>query len=587
MTIVKDNSRDSLLTDFGKATLSDRYLFDGEAYQDRFASVAWKYRNDDAHGQRIYDYLSKHWFMCATPILSGRELPISCFLNEPQDTMNSIANTWHENVHLAKSGGGIGTYWGNIRSLGEPIKNKGKTSGVIPFIKVSDSATIAVSQGSLRRGSAAAYMPVNHPEIEEFVDIRRPTGGDPNRRSLNIHHGVMVDDAFMEAVESGSDYDLKSPVDGQVVKTIKARDLWIRILTARLEMGEPYIIFSDTVERARPNVYKRLGLDVKTSNLCAEITLSTGIDHLGAERTAVCCLSSLNLEYYNAWKDDPQFFYDVMSFLDNVLQDFIDRAPDDMAKARYSAMRERSVGLGVMGFHSFLQSIGVPFEGVMAKVWNGKIFKNIYDKVLFMNRMLGHERGSAPDIIESGQNIPQRFSHATAIAPTASISVIAGGASPGIDPVTANVFLQKTLSGSFTVKNRHLRKVLASYGKDTDEVWSSITVKQGSVQHLDFLSQDEKDTYKTALEIDQRWVISHAADRQPFVDQSQSLNVWLPGDIHKRDLHEVHFSAWKKGVKSLYYCRSASKRRSESVSGGVEKDNVKPRTEPDECLACQ
>lgn len=589
MTILTDQSRNDLLTDFGKSTLSDRYLLPGEDYQDLFARVATAYGDDADHTQRIYDYMSRHWFLPATPILmnggANRGLPISCFVNSVQDSMRDILDTWRENGFLASSGGGIGTYWGHIRSIGEKVGINGKTSGVIPFIKVQDSMTLGISQGLLRRGSAAAYLPVWHPEIDEFIDVRRPTGGDPNRRSLNIHHGVVIDDAFMNAVESGAEYELKSPNTGEVIKKVKARDIWVKILTARLETGEPYIINIDTVNRRLPASYRKLNLTTETSQLCSEIHLHTGPDHLGNERTAVCCLSSLNLETWDQWHDNNQFIADVMRFLDNVLQDFIDRAPDDMAHAKYAAMRERSVGLGVMGFHSFLQDRGIAFEGVMAKVWNKRIFQHIRKQADAASLVLGEERGSNPDAADAKLNHPERFTHKMAIAPTASISIIAGNTSPGIEPISANVFLQKTLSGSFTVKNRALKKVLAKHGRDDDKTWQSITLNKGSVQHLDFLTQDERDVFKTAFELDQRWIIEHAADRQEFVDQGQSVNVFLPANIHKKDLHEIHRMAWRKGLKGLYYCRSLSIQRAEAI--GVAADNVKPKYEPDECLSCQ
>ncbi|MBO1327328.1 ribonucleoside-diphosphate reductase subunit alpha [Acetobacter suratthaniensis] len=597
-----DRSRDALLTPFGKATLDNRYLLPEESYQDLFGRVASYYGADAAHAQRIYDYISRHWFMPATPVLSNggttRGLPISCFLNEANDSLKGIVDLWNENVWLASKGGGIGSYWGNLRSIGENVGRNGKTSGVIPFIRVMDSLTLAISQGSLRRGSAAVYLPVWHPEIEEFVEIRRPTGGDPNRKALNLHHGVLVPDAFMRAVETDDEWALLSPKDGAVIRKVSARALWIRILTARMEQGEPYIVYSDHVNNARPEHHKLAGLEVKTSNLCSEITLPTGIDHHGKARTAVCCLSSLNLETWEEWSDNPQFIEDVMLFLDNVLQDFIDRAPEDMERAKYAAMRERSVGLGVMGFHSFLQAKNVPFESVIAKVWNRRIFKHIREQADAASRHLAELRGPCPDAEEYG--VMERFSNKMAIAPTASISIIAGNASPGIEPIAANVFLQKTLSGSFTVRNRHLQKLLAEKGYDTPEVWSSITTSKGSVQHLDFLDQQEKDVFKTAFELDQRWVVEHAADRQPFVCQAQSVNLFLPADVHKRDLHQIHFQAWKKGLKSLYYCRSLSIQRADTVSNVLDKNDVMtpsvdaPRADTatgsgnyEECLACQ
>ena len=598
-----DRSRDAKLTEFGKATLSDRYLMPGESFQDLFARVAAHFADDSAHAQRLYDYISNLWFMPATPVLSNggtkRGLPISCFLNEAGDSLEGIVDLWNENVWLAARGGGIGSYWGNLRSIGERVGQNGKTSGVLPFIRVMDSLTLAISQGSLRRGSAAVYLPVSHPEIEEFIELRRPTGGDPNRKALNLHHGVVIPDAFMRAVEADEDWALTSPKDGSVIRRVGARSLWIRILTARIETGEPYLIYGDHVNRALPEHQKLHGLTVKMSNLCSEITLPTGPDHLGEERTAVCCLSSLNLDNFLAWRDEPRFIEDVMRFLDNVLSDFIEKAPDSMARARYAAMRERSVGLGVMGFHSFLQKNRVPIEGVMAQVWNRKIFGHIRAQADAASKTLAEERGACPDAAELG--IQERFSNKMAIAPTASISIICGGASPGIEPSAANSYTHKTLSGSYNVRNRHLAELLEEKGSNDEETWSSITLNEGSVQHLDCLSQDEKDVFKTAFELDQRWLIDLAAERAPLVCQAQSLNVFLPADVHKRDLHRIHFRAWKKGVKSLYYCRSKSIQRAESAVG--EAVSASARSVPlvgringserpaapgdDECLACQ
>jgi len=602
---VKDHSRvetiverDSLLTDFGKATLTDRYLMPGEDFQDLFARVSSYYSDDQAHAQRLYDYISQLWFMPATPVLSNggtkRGLPISCFLNEANDSLNGIVNLWNENVWLAAKGGGIGSYWGNLRSIGEGVSSNGKTSGIIPFIRVMDSQTLAISQGSLRRGSAAVYLPISHPEIEEFIEIRRPTGGDPNRKALNLHHGIAISDAFMRAVENDEQWALTSPHDGSVQRTVSARGLWVRMLTARIETGEPYMLFSDHVNDAIPEHHKLAGLNVKTSNLCCEITLPTGMDHLGGERTAVCCLSSINLEKYDQWKDNELFITDIMRFLDNVLDDFIERAPDSMSRATYAAMRERSVGLGAMGFHSFLQDRMIPFESVMAQVWNKRLFKHIQDGVNAASRLLAEEKGACPDAADYG--IMERFSNKTAIAPTASISIICGGASPGIEPIAANSFTQKTLSGSFNVRSQALTRLLKKKGKNTDEVWSSISINGGSVQHLDFLDDLEKDVFKTAFELDQRWIVEHAADRAPMVDQAQSVNIFLPANVHKRDLHQIHFQAWKKGVKSLYYCRSLSIQRAESSVSALNtskdamlKSMAKAQAAADyeECLSCQ
>ena len=566
--VVTDSSRDDRLTAFGKATLSDRYLMPGESYQDMFARVASAYADDHAHAQRIYDYISNLWFMPATPVLSNggtqRGLPISCFLNEATDSLEGIVGLWNENVWLAARGGGIGSYWGNLRSIGEKVGMNGKTSGVVPFIRVMDSLTLAISQGSLRRGSAACYLPVNHPEIEEFIEIRRPTGGDPNRKALNLHHGLLISDAFMRAVENDEEWALVSPKDGAVQRKISARSLWIRILTARVETGEPYLIFVDHVNKALPEHQKLAGLSVKTSNLCSEITLPTGIDHHGKQRTAVCCLSSLNLESYMEWQDHPTFIEDVMRFLDNVLQGFIDTAGSDFSRATYAAMRERSVGLGVMGFHSFLQQNNIPLEAVMAKVWNKKMFKHIRGQCDQASKTLAKERGACPDAADFG--IEERFSHKLAIAPTASISIICGGASPGIEPSAANVYNHKTLSGSHVVRNPYLEKLLAQKGRNDEDTWTSIMTDKGSVQHLDCLDDHEKAVFKTAFEIDQRWLVEHAADRTPYICQSQSLNLFLPADVHKRDLHQIHMMAWKRGVKTLYYCRSLSIQRADVVS---------------------
>ena len=589
-----DYSRDVLLSNFGKSVLDDRYLLDGENYQDLFARVATYYADDQAHAQRLYDYISKLWFMPATPILSNggsnRGLPISCFLNETNDSLESIVELWSENVWLASKGGGIGSYWGNVRSINESVRGNGKTSGIIPFIKVQDSMTLAISQGSLRRGSSAVYLPIHHPEIEEFIDIRKPTGGDQNRRSLNIHHGICITDEFMHAVENNLEFNLISPRDGSIVRCINARNLWIRMLTARVETGEPYMLFIDTVNNQLPKHQKKLELKVKTSNLCSEITLPTGIDHLGKERTAVCCLSSLNLEYYNDWHQDKEFILDVMRFLDNVLQDFINKAPDEMYRAKYSAMRERSVGLGVMGFHSFLQAQNIPFESVMAKVWNKKIFEHIQKYADESSKILADEKGACPDALDGGAH--ERFSNKTAVAPTASISIIAGNSSPGIEPYAANSFTQKTLSGSFTVRNKHLEKLLESKGVNNDQLWSSISTHEGSVQHLTILSDHEKDVFKTAQELDQRWIIEFAADRTPYISQAQSINIFMPGNVSKKYLHDVHFNAWKKGLKSLYYCRSTSIQRADKVSHEVEKADFseiekREKQQYDECLSCQ
>jgi ribonucleoside-diphosphate reductase alpha chain len=586
-----DRRRDDLLTVFGKATLTDRYLLPGESFQDMFARVSCAFADDVAHAQRLYDAMSRLWFMPATPVLSNggttRGLPISCFLNAVPDSLDGIVTTWNENVWLASNGGGIGTYWGKVRSIGEAVKG-GETSGIIPFIHVMDGLTLAISQGSLRRGSAAVYLDIHHPEIEEFLEIRKASG-DFNRKGLNLHHGINVTDAFMQAVQDGAPFPLRSPKSHEVLREVDARQLWQRILETRLQTGEPYLLFIDTVNRALPKHQRELGLKVSTSNLCSEITLTTGADHRDQERTAVCCLSSLNIETWDEWQDSPDLIEDVLRFLDNVLTHFITVAPDSMKRARYSALRERSVGLGVMGFHSFLQAQGVPFESALAKSWNLKIFRKVRRDADAASVALARERGPCPDAAERG--IMARFSHKISIAPTASISIICGGTSACIEPIPANIYTHTTLSGSFSVRNPHLAALLARRNADTDAVWQSIIEHEGSVAHLDALTEQEKAVFRTAFEIDQRWIVELAADRAPYICQSQSLNLYLPADIEKWDLHMLHFTAWQRGIKSLYYCRSKSIQRA-AFAGKLQAPDSKPeptasRTDYEECLACQ
>jgi ribonucleoside-diphosphate reductase alpha chain len=597
--VTTDPARDARLTAFGKETLEDRYLLPGEGCQDLFARVAAAYADDAPHAQRLYDYISSLWFMPATPVLSnggtGRGLPISCYLNSVGDSLEGIVGTWNENVWLAARGGGIGTYWGRVRGIGEPVGLNGKTSGIIPFVRVMDSLTLAISQGSLRRGSAAVYLDISHPEIEEFLEIRKPAG-DFNRKALNLHHGVLVTDAFMEAVRDGRPFDLVSPRDGSKRGEVDARSLFQKLVETRLATGEPYIIFIDHVNSTMPRHQRDLGLKVSTSNLCSEITLPTGPDHLGRDRTAVCCLSSLNLETWDEWHKDDRFLEDVMRFLDNVLSDYIARAPDEMERARYAAMRERSVGLGVMGFHSFLQARGIPFESALAKSWNMKMFRHIRERVDEASMLLAAERGPCPDAEDMG--VMERFSCKMAIAPTASISIICGGTSACIEPIPANIYTHKTLSGSFVIKNPHLERLLIEKAKNSDQVWNAILEQDGSVQHLDFLTADEKATFRTAFEIDQRWLLELAGDRTPYIDQAQSLNLFIPADVEKWDLLMLHFRAWELGIKSLYYLRSKSIQRAGFVggdfAGGVEADNTPELrkidldvNKYDECLACQ
>ncbi|MGB6350044.1 MAG: ribonucleoside-diphosphate reductase subunit alpha [Pseudolabrys sp.] len=588
-----DRKRDILLTSFGKATLTDRYLMPGESFQDMFARVACAFADDVPHAQRLYDAISQLWFMPATPVLSNggtpRGLPISCFLNTVRDSLDGIVSTWNENVLLASNGGGIGTYWGQVRSIGESVKG-GETSGIIPFIHVMDGLTLAISQGSLRRGSAAVYLDIHHPEIEEFLEIRKASG-DFNRKGLNLHHGINITDAFMQAVKTGAMFPLRSPKSDEVLREVDARQMWQRILETRLQTGEPYLLFIDAVNRALPRHQRELGLKVSTSNLCSEITLPTGTDHRGEDRTAVCCLSSLNVETWDQWCDVPYFIEDILRFLDNVLTHFITVAPDGMKRARYAALRERSVGLGIMGFHSFLQAKGIPFESALAKSWNLKMFRKIRRDADAASVVLAKERGSCPDALERG--VMARFSHKLAIAPTASISIICGGTSACVEPIPANIYTHKTLSGAISVRNPHLAKLLAAKGADTPAVWQSIIEREGSVAHLDMLTQHEKAIFRTAFEIDQRWIIELAADRAPFICQSQSINMYLPADIDKWDLHMLHWTAWKRGIKSLYYCRSKSISRASfagklaAIDEHTAASTVVARADYEECLACQ
>ena len=593
--IQPDSSRDKNLTDFGKATLIDRYLLPGENFQDMFIRVARAYSDDIEHAKRIYNYISNLWFMPATPVLSNggakRGLPISCFLNTVHDSLDGILSTWGENVWLASNGGGIGTYWGEVRSIGETVKKSGQTSGIIPFVRVMDSLTLAISQGSLRRGSAACYLDVHHPEIEEFLEIRKPSG-DFNRKSLNLHHGINITDEFMDCVKHNKQFSLRSPKTNEVLKTINARELWQKILETRMATGEPYLVFVDTVNKTLAKHQRDSGLKVKTSNLCSEIMLHTGLDQHGKERTAVCCLSSVNLEKWDEWSDDKQFIEDIMRFLDNVLDDFIETAPESMKNAVYSAKMERSVGLGAMGFHSFLQKKGIPFESPLAKSWNIKFFKHLKKEADQASLVLAVEKGACPDAKE--KNVKARFSHKLAIAPTASISIICGGTSACIEPIPANIYTHKTLSGSFTVKNKYLEKLLEEKSINNKQTWQSIIENDGSVSHIAQLNQEEKALFRTAFEIDQRWIVEMAADRTPFICQGQSINLYLSADVDKWDLMMLHWKSWELGIKSLYYCRSKSIQRASYA--GVEADNTKQwpskeinkdKTDYDECLSCQ
>jgi ribonucleoside-diphosphate reductase alpha chain len=584
MKINIDYSRDELLTDSGKTILKDRYLLPTEASpQDSFARAAKTFADDQAHAQRLYDYASKLWFMFSTPILSNggttRGLPISCFLNYVDDSREGLADHYTENIWLSSMGGGIGGYWGNVRSQGMATSIGNKTTGVIPFMHVVDSQMTAFHQGATRRGSYASYMDVSHPEIVEFIEMRKPTGGDIHRKNLNLHHGINVTDAFMEAVQKGEAWNLIDPHTKQVIKTIDARTLWIKILETRIATGEPYISFIDTVNAALPESQKKLGLKFNHSNLCSEITLPTAKD-----RTAVCCLSSVNLEYFDEWKDNKLFIEDLVRMLDNVLEHFITSAPSHMWRAVNSARCERAIGLGTMGLHSYFQKREVAMDGEKSKDINDFIFKHIHNEAQAANEKLGAERGSPADMEGTGL----RHSHVIAIAPNASSSVICGGTSPSIEPLRANAFSQKTLSGTFLMKNKYLERVLLKHDRNNKEVWKSIVTNGGSVQHLDFLSDEEKAVFKTAIEMNQRHLVDLAADRQQYICQSQSLNLFLPPDVDTKTLHGIHLRAWKGKVKTLYYMRSQALKKVENLSSKIER-TIRQDYQQEEaaCVACE
>jgi len=585
-----DYARDAYLSEFSKKTLSDRYMIDGElSPQDAFARAAKAFANDEAHAQRLYDYASKLWFMFSTPVLSNggttRGLPISCFLNYVDDSREGITNHYTENAFLSSVGGGVGGCWNGVRSVGSKTSNGSESTGVIPFMKVVDAEMLAFSQGVTRRGSYAAYLDMSHPEIEEFLDVRKPTGGDINRKSTNLHHGVVVPDRFMALIEGATreegfddSWDLRDPHTGRIVKTVSAKTLWVKLIQNRVETGEPYIMFGDTVQDALPDCQKEKGLKVHHSNLCSEITLATAED-----RTAVCCLSSVNLEEFDEWQHNPLFIPDLIAMLDNVLTYFIDKAPRELWRAAYSAMQERSIGLGAMGFHAYLQRHNQPFEGIMAKSANMRMFKHIKSEADRATRKLAIERGEAPDAVGYGV----RNVHLLAVAPNASSSIICGNTSPSIEPYRANAFTQKTKSGSSLQKNEYLEHILQELGEDTDEVWKGIITNGGSVQHLDFLDDWTKDVFKTAVEIDQRWVIDLAADRQQYICQSQSLNVFFPANVSKQELHAIHMMAWKKKVKTLYYLRSEAYKRAEKVSDEALRQYIFDSIDEGACLACE
>jgi ribonucleoside-diphosphate reductase alpha chain len=583
-----DYSKDALLTDAGLRILKDRYLTEDEnSPQDAFYRVSKTFSDDTAMADRIYSYASNLWFMFSTPILTNggtkRGMPISCFLNYVPDSRIGLTEHYTENAWLATVGGGIGGHWGHIRSDGTETSGGSISTGSIPFMHVVDSEMLAFSQGKTRRGSYAAYQDISHPEIEEFIEMRKPSGGDVHRKCLNLHHGINVSDKFMSIIDNcttnpGSDdtWELIDPHTKRVVRKVSAKKLWQKILETRVATGEPYLCFIDTVQRSLPESQKKIGLKVHHSNLCSEITLPTN-----EERTAVCCLSSLNLEKYDEWKNDLHFIPDVVRFLDNVLEYFINNATDFLSRAKYSAMRERSIGLGTMGFHSYLQSKKIPFASVLAKSQNNTIFAHIKKQAEETSRQLAEERGEAPDMVGTGM----RNAHLLAIAPNATSSIICGSTSPSIEPVRANVYSQKTMSGTFLMKNKYLQQLLKEKNIDNETTWKSILAKRGSVRHLKELSDWEKDVFATAIEIDQRWIVELAADRQKHICQSQSVNIFVPADVNIKDLHLLHLSAWKKGLKTLYYCRSEAIKRAEIISTKIERV-VRPDAEGEECLAC-
>ena len=585
-----DYKRDNYLSEFSHKTLQDRYLVDGETSpQDAFARAARAFSDNDAHAQRLYDYASKLWFMFSTPILSNggtaRGLPISCFLNYIEDSRSGLTGHYTENAFLSSVGGGVGGSWSDVRSVGSKTSNGSESTGVIPFMKVVDAEMLAFSQGVTRRGSYAAYLDISHPEVEEFLDVRKPTGGDINRKSVNLHHGVVISNKFMELIEGATreegfddSWDLIDPHTNEVTKTVSAKTLWVKLIQNRVETGEPYIMFGDTVNEALPEFQKEMGLKVHHSNLCSEITLPTN-----EARTAVCCLSSVNLEEFDEWKNNKDFIPDLIRMLDNVISYFVSHAPAQLEKAKASAEQERSLGLGAMGFHAYLQRKNVPFESPMAIGANKMMFEHIKKEAKNASKQLSVERGPCHD----GYHAGVRNAHLLAVAPNASSSIICGNTSPSIEPYRANAFTQKTKSGSSLLKNEYLEHALQELDQDTDEVWKSIITNSGSVQHLDFLDDWTKDVFKTAVEIDQRYIIEMAADRQKEICQSQSLNVFFPANVSKQELHAIHMMAWKKKVKTLYYLRSEAIKRAETVSDEALRQYIFESMDEEGCLACE
>jgi len=590
--ITIDYSRDSLFDELGIKRLQESYMKDNEkSPQERFAYVSEAFGSNPEHAQRLYDYSSKHWLSYSTPILSfgrsKRGLPISCFLPFLDDSAEGLVDTLSEVNWLSMLGGGVGIGLG-IRSADD------KSVGIMPHLRTYDASSLAYRQGRTRRGSYAAYLDISHPDIINFLEMRKPTG-DPNMRCLNLHHGINITDDFMQLIEKcmidpqmDDTWELKDPHTKEVRDTIPARELWQRILEMRMMTGEPYLHFIDTSNRAMPEFQKKLGLSIKQSNLCSEIILPTD-----KQRTAVCCLSSVNLEYYDDWKDDKLFLRDVAEMLDNVLQYFIDNAPTAISRAIFSASRERSIGIGALGFHAYLQKQNLAWESALATSANVRMFKHIRTKLDEANLELGKERGEAPDASGTGN----RFSHLMAIAPNASSSIIMGNTSPSVEPYRANAYRQDTLSGSHLNKNKFLDKIIkekcdADTKLDYQEIWSSIIANDGSVQHLDILDDWTKDVFKTGMEIDQRWVVDHAANRQMYIDQAQSINLFFRPDVNVKYLHAVHYQAWKQGLKTLYYCRSEKIGKADKVSKRIEREiiseiDLKQLATEDVCLACE
>ena len=592
MGIQIDESRDELFDKLGLQRLKESYMREDETTpQERFAFVSKSFSSNPEHAQRLYEYSSKHWLSYSTPILSygrsKRGMPISCFLNYIEDTAEGLVQNFSETAWLSMLGGGVGIGFG-IRAADD------KSTGVMPHLKTYDASSLAYRQGKTRRGSYAAYLDISHPDIMMFLEMRKPTG-DQNMRALNLHHGINISDRFMEVIErcmqdptADDGWNLLDPHSGAIRETVSAKALWQKILELRMETGEPYIHFIDTSNRLMPEFQKELGLKIHQSNLCSEIILPTN-----EERTAVCCLSSVNLENYDAWSKDQLFLKDMAEMLDNVLQYFIDNAPDSVSRAKYSAMRERSIGIGALGFHAYLQKKGIAWESAVAKGANMRMFRLIRSKLDEANIQLGKERGESPDAKGTGK----RFSHVMAIAPNASSSIIMGNTSPSIEPFRANAYRQDTISGSFLNKNKYLDalikgKIEKNKKLDYDEIWSSIIANDGSVQHLDCLEESEKYIYKTSMEIDQRWLIEHAADRQAFIDQAQSLNLFFRPDVNIKYLHAIHYLAWKQGLKTLYYCRSEKLGKADKVSKRIERQvinelDMNALVNDEECIACE